>query len=99
MKKKIIDENNGYMKIEVKLELEVSGNTAFPTVLEYLKFWYGCTNSYEIKNLADFNAYRDMKTTKCTIKQKGTKEIYTFEDKEEAKKIPYTLKDFGFSNE
>lgn len=90
------------MKIEVKLELEVSGNTAFPTVLEYLKFWYGCTNSYEIKNLADFNAYRDMKTTKCTIKKKGTKKIYTFEEyaiKEEAKQRLLTLKDFGFSNE
>lgn len=56
------------MKIEVKLELEISGNKAFPTVLEYLKFWYGCTNSYSFKNLADFNAYTDMKTTKCTIK-------------------------------
>lgn len=87
------------MKIEVELELEVSRNTAFPTVLEYLKFWYGCTDSYNTENLADFNAYKDMKTTKCTIKKKGTKEIYTFEDKEEAKKIPYTLKDFGFSNE
>lgn len=87
------------MKIEVELELEVSRNTAFPTVLEYLKFWYGCTDSYNTENLADFDAYRDMKTTKCTIKKKGTKEIYTFEDKEEAKKIPYTLKDFGFSNE
>lgn len=87
------------MKIEAKLELEVSGNTTFPTVLEYLKFWYGCTDSYNTENLADFNAYKDMKTTKCTIKKKGTKEIYTFEDKEEAKKIPYTLKDFGFSNE
>ena len=41
-----------------------------------------------------------MKTTKCTIKQKGTKEIYTFEeDKEEAKQRLLTLKDFGFSNE
>lgn len=89
------------MKIEVKLELEISGNKAFPTVLEYLKFWYGCTNSYSFKNLADFNAYTDMKTTKCTIKQKGTKEIYTFEeeDKEEAKQRLFTLKDFGFSNE
>lgn len=88
------------MKIEVKLELEVSGNKAFPTVLEYLKFWYGCTNSYSFKNLADFNAYTDMKTTKCTIKQKGTKEIYKFEeDKEEAKQQIFTLKDFGFSNE
>nr|DAU94706.1 MAG TPA: hypothetical protein [Caudoviricetes sp.] len=90
------------MKVEVKLELEVSGNTAFPTVLEYLKFWYGCTNSYEIKNLADFNAHKDMKTTKCTIKQKGTKKIYTFEEyevKEEAKQRPLTLKNFGFSNE
>ena len=89
------------MKIEVKLELEVGGNKAFPTVLEYLKFWYGCTNSYNVENLADFDAYRDMKTTKCTIKQKGTKEIYTFEeeDKEEAKQRLFTLKDFGFSNE
>lgn len=90
------------MKIEVKLELEVSGNTAFPTVLEYLKFWYGCTNSYEIKNLANFSPYKDMKTTKCTIKKKGTKEIYTFEEykiKEEAKQRLLTLKDFGFSNE
>ncbi len=88
------------MKIEVKLELEVSGNKAFPTVLEYLKFWYGCTNSYSFKNLADFNAYTDMKTTKCTIKQKGTKEIYKFEEgKEEAKQQIFTLKDFGFSNE
>lgn len=88
------------MKIEVKLELEVNRNTAFPTVLEYLKFWYGCTNSYNVENLADFDAYRDMKTTKCTIKQKGTKEIYTFEeDKEKAKQRLFTLKDFGFSNE
>lgn len=87
------------MKIEVKLELKISNSADFPTVMEYLKFWYGCTNSYEIKNLANFSPYKDMKTTKCTIKQKGTKEIYAFEDKEEAKKIPYTLKDFGFSNE
>ena len=87
------------MKIEVKLELKISNNADFPTVMEYLKFWYGCTDSYSLKNLADFNPYEDIKTTKCTIKQKGTKEIYTFEDKEEAKKIPYTLKDFGFYNE
>ena len=87
------------MKIEVKLELEVSGNTGFPVVLEYLKFWYGCTDSYSLDNLSEFDPYKSMKTTKCTIKKKGTKEIYTFEeDKEEAKKI-YTLKDFGFSNE
>lgn len=88
------------MKIEVKLELEVSGNTDFLQVLEYLKFWYGITDSYPIAALADFNAYKDMKTTKCTIKQKNTKEIYTFEeDKEEAKQRLLTLKDFGFSNE
>ena len=88
------------MKIEVKLELEVGGNTAFPTVMEYLKFWYGCTDSYEIKDLANFNPYKDMKTTKCTIKQKGTKDTYTFEEeKEEAKQRLLTLKDFGFSNE
>lgn len=88
------------MKIEVKLELEVSGNTAFPTVLEYLKFWYGCTDSYSLKNLADFNSYEDIKTTKCTIKQKGTKDTYTFEeDKEEAKQRLFDLKDFGFYNE
>lgn len=86
------------MKIEVKLELEVSGNTAFPTVLEYLKFWYGCTNSYEIKNLADFNAYRDMKTTKCTIKQKGTKKIYTFEE-EEAKQRLFPIGELKIINE
>lgn len=90
------------MKIEVKLELEVSGNTDFLQVLEYLKFWYGITDSYSLKSLADFNAYQDMKTTKCTIKQKGTKEIYTFEEyeiKEEAKQQLFDLKDFGFSNE
>lgn len=88
------------MKIEVKLELEVSSNTAFPTVLEYLKFWYGCTNSYSLDNLSEFDPYKSMKTTKCTIKQKGTKDTYTFEeDKEEAKQQIFTLKDFGFSNE
>lgn len=90
------------MKIEVKLELEVSGNTAFPTVLEYLKFWYGCTNSYSFKNLANFNPYKDMKTTKCTIKQKDTKDTYTFEEgkeEEEAKQRLFDLKDFGFYNE
>lgn len=90
------------MKIEVKLELEVSGNKAFPTVMEYLKFWYGCTDSYSLKNLADFNPYEDIKTTKCTIKQKGTKDTYTFEEyevKEEAKQRLFDLKDFGFSNE
>lgn len=87
------------MKIEVKLELEVSGNTNFPTVLEYLKFWYGCTDSYSLDNLSEFDPYKSMKTTKCTIKQKGTKEIYKFEkDKEEAKQRLFTLKDFGFSN-
>lgn len=88
------------MKIEVKLELEVSGNTAFPTVLEYLKFWYGCTDSYSLDNFSEFDPYKSMKTTKCTIKQKGTKDTYTFEeDKEEAKQRLLTLKDFGFSNE
>lgn len=89
------------MKIEVKLELKISNSADFPTVMEYLKFWYGCTDSYEIKDLANFNPYKDMKTTKCTIKQKGMKEIYTFEkeDKEEAKQRILTLKDFGFSNE
>lgn len=90
------------MKIEVKLELEVSGNTAFPTVLEYLKFWYGCTDSYSLDNLSEFDPYKSMKTTKCTIKQKGTKKIYTFEEyeiKEEAKQRLLTLKDFGFRDE
>ena len=88
------------MKVEVKLELEVSSNTDFPTVLEYLKFWYGCTDSYSLDNLSEFDPYKSMKTTKCTIKQKGTKDTYTFEkDKEEAKQRILTLKDFGFSNE
>lgn len=88
------------MKVEVKLELEVSSNTDFPTVLEYLKFWYGCTDSYSLDNLSEFDPYKSMKTTKCTIKQKGTKDTYTFEeDKEEAKQRLLTLKDFGFSNE
>lgn len=89
------------MKVEVKLELEVSSNTAFPTVLEYLKFWYGCTDSYSLDNLSEFDPYKSMKTTKCTIKQKGTKDTYTFEeeDKEEAKQRLFTLKDFGFYNE
>lgn len=90
------------MKIEVKLELEVSGNTGFPTVLEYLKFWYGCTDSYSLDDLSEFDPYKSMKTTKCTIKQKGTKNIYTFEEykvKEEAKLQPYALKNFGFYNE
>ena len=88
------------MIIKVKLELEVGGNTAFPTVLEYLKFWYGCTNSYSLDNLSEFDPYKSMKTTKCTIKQKGTKDIYAFEeDKEEAKQRLLSLKDFGFSNE
>ncbi len=87
------------MKIEVKLELEVSGNTAFPFVLEYLKFWYGCTDSYSLDNLSEFVPYKSIKTTKCTIKQKGTKDTYTFEkeDMEEAKQRLFTLKDFGFS--
>ena len=88
------------MKVEVKLELEVSSNTDFPTVLEYLKFWYGCTDSYSLDNLSEFDPYKSIKTTKCTIKQKGTKDTYTFEeDKEEAKQRLFDLKDFGFYNE
>lgn len=89
------------MKVEVKLELEISSITAFPSVLEYLKFWYGCTDSYSLDNLSEFDPYKSIKTTKCTIKQKGTKDTYTFEkeDMEEAKQRLFTLKDFGFSNE
>lgn len=88
------------MKIEVKLELKVSNNADFPTVMEYLKFWYGCTNSYDTKNLRNFDPYKDIRTTKCSIKQKGTKDTYTFEeDKEEAKQRFFSLKDFGFYNE
>lgn len=89
------------MKIEVKLELKISNSADFPTVMEYLKFWYGCTDSYNLKNLVDFNPYEDIKTTKCTIKQKGTKDTYTFENKEnkeEAKQRRLTIKDFGFSD-
>ena len=49
------------MKIEVKLELKISNSADFPTVMEYLKFWYGCTDSYSLKNLVDFNPYEDIK--------------------------------------